>query len=293
MWSLQAGAAFRPGRKPNQMKMRLSARREAGQSGFTLIELLVVIAIIAILAAMLLPALAKAKQKAQGIQCVNNLKQLTLAWVTYSLDNNGRLALNGDEAEQPTSPTDTTTNPQWCPGREDNTEAGNPAWIMLGTIYPYVKTVDVYRCPADHSTYPLTGGVFAQPRTRSMSMNCWLAPYQDWNTVRPPPQPLRTFFKDADVATVGPVNLWLLMDENPYSINDAYLVCEPGVDQWIDYPASYHNGACGISFCDGHAIIKKWHDSTVLNLRTANPMAQTPPDPTDLHWLQQFSTVLK
>jgi prepilin-type N-terminal cleavage/methylation domain-containing protein/prepilin-type processing-associated H-X9-DG protein len=268
------------------MKTKSSAGSAAGRKGFTLIELLVVIAIIAILAAMLLPALAKAKQKAQGIQCLNNLKQLTLAWISYAQDNNGFLALNGSEQDQPSSPTDTTLYPQWCPGLQETSEAVNPAWIKLGTIYPYVKTVAVYRCPADNSLYPLTGGPLSQPRTRSMSMNAWLGPYQIWAPG------FRVFMKEGDLATVGPVNIWLLMDENPYSINDGYMVVLPNQNTWIDYPASYHNGACGISFCDGHAQIKKWHDSTVLNMRTANPPAQAPaPGNNDLLWLQDRSTV--
>src|SRR5258707_1814492 len=99
-------------------------KTKMSSAGFTLIELLVVIAIIAILAAMLLPALAKAKQKAQGIQCINNLKQLVLAWKLYSGDSQDKLSANGDEAAQPASPTDPTAQnggpkAQWCPGRED------------------------------------------------------------------------------------------------------------------------------------------------------------------------------
>jgi len=136
-------------------------KKKAAKSsrGFTLIELLVVIAIIAILAAMLLPALAKSKQKAQGIACINHLKQLTLGFVMYSTDNNEFIVPNGSESEQPTMSTDPRLQPggmwaQWCAGRMDNPAAVDPTFIQAGLIYPYVNTVNVYRCPADHSLYP-------------------------------------------------------------------------------------------------------------------------------------------
>ena len=264
-----------------------SSRNVRHAPAFTLIELLVVIAIIAILAAMLLPALSKAKQKAQGIQCISNLKQLGMAWIMYSGDNDGRLAPNGDTRTQPTSVTDTSSQyaTQWCPGNLTiDSQAVHPDWIRLGCIYPYLKNVNVYRCPADVSTTRYNFQV--QPRVRSMSMNAWLSPYDQWMTI----PGVRVFKKESDLAIMGAVNIWLMLDENPKSVNDAYLAVHPTAPAWYDYPATYHNKAGGISFCDGHAIIKKWTDSVLFNPPGPGITTASTAGNPDLPWLQSVST---
>jgi len=284
------------------MRPQKSAQPSRGNgAAFTLMELLVVIAIIAILAALLLPALSRAKQKAQGSQCISNLKQLGVAWIMYAQDNNGTLARNGDDDAQPTSVTDTTSEfaIQWCPGRMDPgapfpDEPVDPAWIKLGCLYPYVKQVAVYHCPADTSTVLAAGR--QQPRTRSISMNAWLGPYQIWDDSSG-----RNFYKESDLAVMGAVNVWLFMDENPFSINDGFMAeyappapPDTGNLRWVDYPASYHGGAGDMAFCDGHTQIRKWTDSSVLTMKISNPDTPSlPPDPPncpDLPWLQQLTT---
>jgi prepilin-type N-terminal cleavage/methylation domain-containing protein/prepilin-type processing-associated H-X9-DG protein len=278
-------------------------------AGFTLIELLVVIAIIAILAAMLLPALSKSKQKAQGIQCINNLRQLTLGWKMYTADNQDRLMPNGDETSQPSGLNDPAAQPggalaQWCPGRQDLTSQLSSdvapvnigwQWLQLGLLYQYVKSQAVYKCPADKSSISASGSTY--PHVRSMSMNTWLNPIVPYDNITT----VVSYRKESAILNPGPANLWVFTDENPISINDGSFICDPQIAQWIDCPASYHNGSGGISFADGHAQTKKWMDATVLQkwgpptIQPGNPsftrLSPSQNPPTDLTWLQNASTV--
>ena len=124
-------------------------------------------------------------------------------------------------------------------------------------------------------------------------MNCWMNPIHDWNSIMGygGASALRVFKKQADINKPAPANCWVLIDENPLSINDGWFVCDPNnAKTWPDVPASYHNGAGGLAFADGHSEIKKWRDKTVLNLSA--PGAAKDPASTDLQWLQERTTSL-
>jgi len=264
-----------------------------------------VIAIIAILAALLLPALSRAKQKAQGISCTSQLKQLSTAWIMYASDNNGLLPPNGETGEQPTGWPQPAYQPggqwaQWCPGNllslilfpyQTN-------FVMDGLIFPYVKNVNVYHCPADNSVFQFGGIQTGRPR--SYSMNCWLSPFpgKDWNSLYPSGQ-ARIYRKETDIVSPGPDMIFVLIDENLNTIDDGYFAgtpCLPG--KWINVPSTRHGDGAGLSFADGHAEIKRWTDQVVLsqNAPTWKPTSGTityasDPNSGDNAWLEQRESV--
>ncbi len=273
--------------------MRIPARRPGlGRPGFTLIELLVVIAIIAILAAMLLPALSRSKQKAYGVQCMNQSRQLTMAWLMYAGDYTENVALNKRSSARG----------GWVNGvmsfssiDTDNTNTSllitSPAATppLLG---PYVaNNTDIFHCPADHSQAP------GQPleRVRSYSMNGYVgSPAPDLLDATP----YKVFRKTTDFR--DPSDIFVFLDEHPDSIDDGwYIFCinsDPTeTSQWSNLPASAHGGAAGFTFADGHAEIHKWRvAATVQPVNTSGGLnLSVGSDITDYEWVAQHATVLK
>jgi prepilin-type N-terminal cleavage/methylation domain-containing protein len=226
--------------------------------GFTLIELLVVIAIIAILAALLLPALAGAKAEAVRAACMNNQRQLIMAWTMYPGDNREVLALNGGDSAQVSSQAhlwvygsnhgdpNTLTNTQYLVG-------GNYALFA-----PTLRSPLIYKCPADISTWPVGGKKMKE--LRSYSMNCYIGTA---TANVPPPIQLnstyRIYLKSTDIALSS--SRFVFMDVNPASICTPAFGVDMSLQTFVHYPSSFHRGLGVVAFADSHVEPHKWMDS--------------------------------
>jgi len=254
---------------------------------FTLIELLIVITIVSLVTAMLLPALSKAKLKAQGIKCMNNERQLALGWIMYASDYQEVLVRNpgdGVSATWPISPLVPNRPPDaWVAGNMGTALDQNDSQkIQYELLFDFVKSLDLFKCPG-----------MPKPYVRGVSMNCFVGWSDSSRNVN---GTFQSFLKTSQIK--HPDSTFVTIDEDQNSINDAYFANVPVMPLGNavvihDAPATYHGGGSGISFADGHGEIHKWKGFN-FSVTPANPIAGiTLPDQAsqnDLRYLLQIST---
>src|SRR5439155_15376858 len=240
--------------------------------GFTLIELLVVIAIIAILAALLLPALARSRLKAQAVQCMNDNRQMMLVWRYYTEDFADKVpsAYGYPDVWIPSGDMSWTGNPKTDGGNNFNWNVD--FMVKKSLLWPYCgNSLGIWRCPGDDkfpcvpSTGPNAGLSF--PRQRSISMLSWFNG-SDADDAGLGGTGWLKYKRTSQVLNPGPAMTMVFLDERCDSINDGEWCTsmygwpdEPTQWKLIDFPGSYHGGSGGIAFVDGHSEIHKWRDA--------------------------------
>ena len=244
-----------------------------------MIELLVVIGVIAILAAMLLPTLAAGKHAAQGIKCLNNLKQIDLAWLMYAQDHDDRLVSNASRVEGPGLQGRLPWVESGDYDLEGNPDCTNVLYLVdarYAAFAAYIETPEVYKCPSDRSKVTIVGRRHA--RTRSYTLNVWLGFPSSPNAQ--PPRPTKL----SGILDPAPAGRFTFVDTHPNWVYNLYFVppdpsgfganpdidpsprestgsiAYPGVVQFNSFPAAYHNGAGVLAFADGHIEKHRWFD---------------------------------
>lgn len=257
------------------------------EHGFTLIELLVVIAIIAILAAMLLPALSRAKQQALKTSCANNLRQLNVASLLYSQENNDLIVPGAFIATPSVIGWVHGVLQLGVPYIRDNTNIND---LKIGLLYPYANSINIYKCPSDYSMAQEGMGTF--PRIRSYSMNQKMDCPFSW--LYAPDTAFRNYKKFTEIRR--PSEIFTFIDEREDSIDDGAfgvnMISTGSSATLVNLPANRHGSSCGVAFADGHSEIHKW-----LDARTMPPVGTTQmapnilsPNNPDVEWLQYHCT---
>jgi hypothetical protein len=256
----------------------------------------VVIAIIAILAALLLPALAKAKDGAVRIQCLNNQRQLMLTWAMYSNDNREMLTLNGGDQ----AVVSTRAHLWVYGGNHGDPETLTNSLYLVGANYalfaPFLASVQPYKCPADRSRWSIGGRMVNELRSYSMNSYVGTPPA---NVVGPITlnAAYRVYMKSTDLAANLPANRFVFMDVNPASICTPAFGVDMSLQTFVHYPSSLHRGLGVVSFADSHVESHKWLDArTRKGLPTGQqyiPHNEASPNNQDLRWLGERTTSRK
>jgi prepilin-type N-terminal cleavage/methylation domain-containing protein/prepilin-type processing-associated H-X9-DG protein len=260
-----------------------------GCRAFTLIELLVVIAIIAMLAALLLPALARAKAAGKKIQCVNNERQMAIAWLSYTSDNNDWLVSNGEFYPPSTS------SKLWVQGAFYYPEANTNATYLLDPRYAlfasYIRNTKLYLCPTDRNTVTVNGQTY--PKLRSYSLNAYLGWVGEWDTRLS--SLYRVFKKHSELVPPAPSGMFTFQDVNPNSICWPFFGVQMVQDTFFNFPNSSHGRGGVICFADGHVDFHRWRDQRTVSASSAAYHEHREPSPNnrDLDWLRERTTVRK